>query len=1074
MKGIKFYKNANNILGWLVFLFAAFVYVSTMEKTGSFWDCGEFVPGAYKLQVVHPPGAPFFNIIGRIFTLFAFDDVTKVATMINLMSALSTAFVVLFGFWSTSAILKKVILKKEEDYSTGNILAILGSALVAGLSITFLDSLWFSAVEGEVYALSMFFMTFVFWATLKWDADDSATADRWLLLIAFMIGLSSGVHLLSLLAIPFTALLFYLKRYENKFNLKGLVIAFIASFVIIGFVMKGIISGIPLLYSKFEMIFVNGMGLPFNTGVILFSIFLIVAIVAAIKYAQVKKNFLLEKIVLGIAFVIIGYSSFLMVPIRSAANPPINMNRPTDAFKMLSYLNREQYGERPLVNGPDYTMYPQDDYEIEGNDFKKVNKRDIIEKGDKKYDVIEKDGKFDYVVKSEKKMFFPRLGVIQDPAKVEAYRSWIKPDYNIYDRQTKKNIYKFGYDQLDQANAYADQQNAASEGGYGNTRYRVVDDLSWGQNIKFFFQYQMGYMYMRYFMWNFSGRQNDIQGTYQNADGGWITGIEAVDNNINFWGSAQWTQSNLSKERLENMGRNKFYGIPFILGLVGLYWLFKKNWKIGISVLAIFLTTGAFFIVYGNQPPIEPRERDYVVVGSFFIFAMWLGMSVYAMFDLFKKGISGTIAAPIAIAIALAAPVLMGMDGWDDHNRDFRTVPVDMATNYLESCAPNAIIFTQGDNDTYPLWYAQEVEGIRTDVRVINVSLLGVDWYINQLRYKMNNSDPIKLTFTPDMIKANRRDYVPYANFPGIDANKYYDAAEIMKFVSKDDEKIKAQLRFPYAFPARKMSFPVSAEAVKKMDMTEAPDSLIVSALLLDIPKTSLQKNDLLTIDIVANNINDRPIYFAISVAPSAFMGFQKYFQQEGLTYRIVPVENTSGQPTQSPVRRDRMYENMMTKFKWGKIAENPNVYLDENIIRMTQNLVSNFAKLADEYAANGQTAKAAEIVDKCLAVLPIEKVHPNYFHSTLPGVYLQAGQNDKAKALADKILATCKDELDYMVRVYAEEKGKYAPGAFGKQREVSEYLYLLQQLSISFKTADANYSTELSNLLKEYSEKFQ
>lgn len=1074
MNGLSFYKKANNILGWLVFLFAAIVYIATMEKTGSFWDCGEFIPGAYKLQVVHPPGAPFFNIIGRIFTLFAFGDVTQVATMINLMSALSTAFAVLFGFWSTSAILKKVILKTEEDYTQANILAILGSALVAGLSITFLDSIWFSAAEGEVYALSLFFMTFVFWATLKWDADDSATADRWLLLIAFMIGLSSGVHLLSLLAIPFTALIIYLKKYENKFDIKGMFIAFAASFLVVGFVMKGIIAGIPAFYTKFEMLFVNGMGLPFNTGVIFFSLFLIAVIVAALLYAQKKNNQLLEKVILSIAFVIIGYSSFLMVPIRAEANPPINMNRPTDAFKMLSYLNREQYGERPLVSGPDYTMYAQDDYETEGRDFKKVNKRDIIEKGEKEYDIIEEDGKFDYVIKSERKMLFPRLGIIGDAAKTDAYRSWIQPDYNIYDRQTKKNVYKFKSDQLAEANAYVNQQNAKAEGNYGSSRYRVVDDISWGDNISYFFHYQMGFMYMRYFMWNFSGRQNDLQGTYQNANGGWITGINFIDNNINLWGNAKWTQSNLSKERLENKSRNKFYGIPFLLGLVGLFWLYKKNWKIATAVLAIFLTTGMIFNVYGNHPPIEPRERDYVIVGSLFIYAMWLGMSVFAMFDFLKDKISGKVAAPIAIIIALIAPILMGAEGWDDHNRSFRTIPVDMATNYLESCAPNAIIFTQGDNDTYPLWYAQEVEGIRTDVRVINVSLLAVDWYINQLRYKMNDAPHLNLTFTPEMIKANRRDYTPYAKFPNIDENKFYNAAEIMKFIAEDRPQIKAQTRFPYALPTRKLSFPVNAAAVKSMDMTDAPQASIVPEMEVVLAKSNLQKNDLMIIDIVANNINDRPIYFAISVAPSAYLGFQKYFQQEGLTYRIVPVENTSGQPTQSPVRKERMYENMMTKFKWGKIAENSDVLIDENIARMTQNLVSNFSKLADEYIAAGQPEKAVAILDKCLEVLPIDRIHPNYFHATMPGVYMNAGQAEKAKALAATIVETCKDELDYMVRVYKEERSKYAPGSFGRNREVSEYLYLLQQMARSFQTSDAAFSKELSALLNDYSAKFQ
>ena len=1059
-----------------MFLFAAFVYISTMEKTGSFWDCGEFVPGAYKLQVVHPPGAPFFNIIGRIFTLFAFGDVMKVAMMINLMSALSTAFVVLFGFWTTSAILKKLTVKSEEDLTQGRVFAILGSALVAALSITFLDSLWFSAVEGEVYALSMFFMTFVIWATMKWDEDDSPTADRWLLLIAFMIGLSTGVHLLSLLAIPFTALIVYLKRFE--FSIKGAIIAFGASFGIIGVIMKGVISGFPSFSSKFDKIFVNTFGLPFNSGVLFFSILVVVAIVFALKYAQKKNNGVLERFILGLVFVILGYSSFLMVPIRAEANPPINMNRPTDPFKMLSYLNREQYGERPLVFGPDYTMYAQDDYVIENGKFKQVNKRDIIAKGKDKYDIIKKDGKFDYVVKSEAKMFFPRLGVLNDQGKIDAYRAWIQPSYNVYDRETKKNVAKFKPEQLAQANAYVKQQNSKATGRYGAARYRVVDDLSWGDNIMYFINYQMGFMYFRYFMWNFSGRQNDIQGNYQNKDGRWITGINFIDDNVSLWGGSEWTQSELSEKRKSNKAYNRFFAIPFILGLIGFYWLFRKDWRIATTVLVMFLTAGAFFIVYGNQPPIEPRERDYVIVGSLFIFAIWLGMSVYAMFDLFSKKIDGKIAAPIAIAIALIAPILMGSQGWDDHNRNFRTIPVDMATNYLESVAPNGIIFTQGDNDTYPLWYAQEVEGIRTDVRVINVSLLGVDWYVDQLRYKMNDAPYLKLTFTPDMIRKNNRDYIPYVNNPSIDKNKYYNAKDIMKFIAKDDPKIAAQTQYPYYVPTRKMSFPISAAAVKSMDMTDVAASSIVPALEVDIKKSNLMKNDLITIDIIANNINERPIYFAISVAPSAYLGFQKYFQQEGLTYRIVPVENPTGKPTTSPIRKEKMYDNMMNKFKWGKIAENPNIYMNENILRMTQNLVSNFAKLADEYIKSGEFDKAEEITDKLLAVLPVEKIGINYFHSNVPAIYLKAGKKEKAMEFAQKMVDVSIDELDYMVRVLESERSKnsknYANGSLARTRDVQMYLYLLQANSRNFKSENPEFSKKMSDLIEEYSKKFQ
>lgn len=1077
MEGIQSYKRANTILGWLVFGFALIVYTLTMEKSGSFWDCGEFISGAYKLQVVHPPGAPIFNIFGRIFTLFAFGDPAKVGLMINFLSSLSTAFVVLFCFWSTTALARKFMLRSEEDYTSSNILAILGAGLVAGLSCTFLDSLWFSAAEGEVYALSMFFMTFVVWAILKWDADDSPFADKWILLIAFMIGLSTGVHLLSMLVIPFAGIIYYLKRYQ--FSWIGLAAAFGISFLVIGFIMKGIISGIPAFYAKMDLFFVNGMGAPFNTGVIVATILLVGAMAGGIIYTSMKEKVLIQKVLLAITFLVIGYSSFMIVPIRSAANPPINMNRPTDPFSMLSYLNREQYGERPLLFGPSYNA---DQYDLvrEGSEAKKEGLKNKYMKGEDKYDVVGE--KFDYVFNDDNIMFFPRLGVWNDPAKVDAYRTWIRPDYHVYDREKKKNLNLYPNDRLADAVAYTKQLNANNESGYGKARYVVKDKLSFADNIGYFFKYQIGYMYMRYFMWNFSGRQNDIQGKYDNDEGGWITGIDFIDSNLNIWGNPRFSQANLSPQRANNMARNRFFAIPFLLGLVGIYFLFKSNWKLGVAVTVMFLTTGIFFIIYGNQPPIEPRERDYTLVGSFFTYCIWIGFAILGMYKLISKTGNKTAAAGIAIAIGMIAPILMGTQGWDDHNRSGRTTTIDFATNYLESCAPNAIIFTQGDNDTYPLWYAQEVEGVRTDVRIVNLSLIGVDWYIDQLRYKMNDADPIKLTFTPDQVRANNRDYTRYMANPKLDANTYYDARQIMAFVAKDDKSVEAQIGEPYYLPTRKLKFPVSPQAVADMDMiTLDSTTRVVDALELDVKRSNLLKNDLITIDIIANNINERPIYFAVSVSPKAFLGFQKYFQQEGLTYRVVPVENVSADAQKAPARMDVMYENIMNKWQFGQIAENENIYLDENISRMTLNLISNFAKLAKELVARGEYDKAKDVLDKCLDELPIERVHYNYFHSDFPKLYNRIGETEKAEAMAMDILEAAKAELDYYVYIFDEEVKKYkgkdpvymnelARGAFTQTRAVSEQLYLLQSVGNSFKNTNPEIQQMFEETLNTYS----
>lgn len=1079
MKGLSFYKKINNIVGWAVFAVALLVYTLTMEKSGSFWDCGEFVSGAYKLQVVHPPGAPFFNIIGRIFTLPAAENTGQVAIMINFLSALSTAFVSLFAFWSTTMVANKILIKNEEkEYTMPNILAIMGAGIVAGLVSTFADSIWFSAVEGEVYALSIFFMTFVVWAVLKWENDKSENADRWLVLIAFMIGLSTGVHLLSLLAIPFVGMIIYYKKFN--FNWKGALIAFTLSFIAVGFVMIGVIQGIPKILSVFELMFVNGFSMSFNTGVFI-AILAIVALVVAFTYfSHTKNKYYYNLMAVSLVVLLVGYSSYALVPIRAAANTPINMNRPSDAFTLLSYLNREQYGERPLLFGPDYTV----EFRLanQGGDIVNVAEgRTLYIKDDATKSYLDMGNKQEFEWANESKMFFPRLGVIGDASKTEAYRAWINPPYGIFDRETRKIISKFSPAELSVAEQYIQKLNSENESQYGNQRYRVKDILTWGDNIKFFFQYQLGYMYMRYFMWNFSGRQNDIQGTYQNSEGGWIVGIPAIDDALgSLWGNPSWTMQNLSPEREANYGYNKYYAIPFILGLVGLVFLFKHNMKYGIALSILFLTTGVFFIVYGNQPPIEPRERDYVIAGSIFTYAIFIGLALIAIYKTLQDKVNGNIAFAVAFLITVIAPVLMGMQGWDDHNRNNRTTAVDFAENYLQSCEPNAILFTQGDNDTYPLWYAQEVEGIRTDVRIINLSLLGVDWYINQLRYKMNDAAPVKITFTPEMLRAGNRDQVQYIPNASIDNSKYYNAADIMKFVAKDDKNIEARYKVPYYLPTKKMSFPIDRAKAEKIGLIQPGDTTSLSSINYDLSKNSLLKNDLLTIDIVANNINERPIYFAVSVAPSAYLGFQKYFEQNGLVYRIVPRINRSGQPSNAPINTQAMYKDVMEEFKFGKLDSNPTAYVDENISRMTMNLVSNFVKLSQSLIAEGENEKAVAVLDKLFVSLPVSKVPYNFFHGEIPGLYLKAGKTEKAKELADNILNSTQKELDYYVQVFNQEKRNASPatieqykqGAFTQNRSVMEQLYLLQQMGNAFKqSGETEYSEKIDAALKKYSE---
>ncbi|MCB0510265.1 MAG: hypothetical protein KDC82_05845, partial [Bacteroidetes bacterium] len=847
-----------------------------------------------------------------------------------------------------------------------------------------------------------------------------------------------------------------------------------------------VIVGIPAILAQFELFFVNSLGWGFNSGVF-FGIFFILAIMVALIYFAHKSNkYYLNLALVSFFVLLIGYSSYMVVPIRALANPPINMNKPTDVFSMLSYLKREQYGSRPLLSGPDYTAEMA--MVANGGDIASVKEgRTLWLKDEKSGKYVDGGKKQDYVYTKDSQMFFPRLGIVGDNSKTAAYRAWLNPPYGVYDRENRKIVTQFGPDELQIAEQYVKQLNSENQSGFGARRYKVKDILTMKDNLRFFFQYQLGYMYMRYFMWNFSGRQNDIQGTYANSDGGWIVGIDAVDDFIGtLWGNPEWRQSDLSPVRAANYANNRFYGIPFILGLIGLVFVFKNDWKKGIAIGVLFFTTGLIFNIYGNHPPIEPRERDYVIAGSLFAYSFFIGLSVLAMYRALKSKIPAQISLGLAFSLAIVGPLLMGFDGWDDHNRSGRTTAFDFASNYLESCEPNAIIFTQGDNDTYPLWYAQEVEGVRTDIRVVNLSLLGVDWYINQLRYKMNDAEPIKLSFTPDMLSGGKRDVVQYVQNPKLDPAKYYDAQQIMQFIAKDDPQFEAMYKVAYYLPSKKLSFPIDKSKAQAVNLVEANDSTSLDAINLDLTKTSLYKYDLLTLDIVANNINERPIYFAVSVSPSSFMGFDKYFEQEGLTYRIVPRYNVTGQATACPVNADEMYDNIMNKFKWGQLDVNSNAYVDENIGRMTLNLVNNFVRLGEQLVNEGEMTKAVEVMDKCLVALPVEKVPYNFFHSEIPGIYLAAGNKEKAKDLAAKIVEATKLELDYFVLVYNDKIDRvkrsnpalldqYKAGAFTQDRDVMEQLYLLQQIAASFKKdGDAAFAEEVEKLLTEYTAKLR
>ena len=1067
------YKLLNNIFGWVSFVFAAVVYSMTMESSGSFWDCGEFVSGCYKLQVVHPPGAPFFLMLGRIFTLFA-GDPSRVALMVNLLSALATAGAILFTFWTTTGLARRVVMK-DGQYTDGRIFTVIAAGLITAGCGTFLDSLWFSAVEGEVYALSQFFLSLIVWAIIKWDADETPYADHWLVLIAYMTGLSIGVHLLSLLALPAIALIYYYRKYKP--TIIGWFGAVAAGFVILGVYMKFIISYTQAFLAGFDKLFVNSFGMPFNSGVYFFFILLALGLAGGLFYSHQAKKRNLNLALLCLAFSYIGYLSYLMVPVRALANPPINMNKPDDPFAIKSYVDREQYGDRPLLSGPDYTVTS---YDIV--DYVKTGERWYKDEKEGKY--VFGGDKQDYKFRDDVKMLFPRLGFWQEEGKKAAYRAWLNPSFNVVNRSSREVVQSFPPNAQKQAEEYA-----ASLNKDGGNNFYVKDAISFSDNLAFFFKYQVGYMYFRYFMWNFAGRQDDIQGTYANDNGRWISGIPFVDNSGAFF-TPDWPQENLSQSMLANKARNKFYMIPFILGLIGLIYTLYKDERTFWTILVLFGVTGLLQIVYQNEPPIEPRERDYAQAGSFLTYTIWIGFGLVALVEFMRKRLPEVPSAIGAFILCASAPFLMGSQGWDDHTRHERYTARDFARCYLESCAPNAVLFTQGDNDTYPLWYAQEVEGIRTDIRIINLSLLGVDWYIDQLRYKTNDAAPLKMSFRPEQTMGSNRDIVRFKQDPRIPQGVPVELSKVMQFIASEDQKNKVMYQSGETenyLPTQNFYIDIDTNKAKALNMIAPADyGKMVSRMEWSINNSALLKNDLLTLDIVANNIMERPIYFAVSVAPEAYMNLEKYFQLEGLTYRIVPKLNESGSPYSAPARTDVMYDNMMKKFKFGGIAENPNIYLDENVLRMTVNIRGNFGRLAEALIAQGETQKAAEVIDYSLKVMPADRVPHSVFDYSYPGVYYAAGQKDKGRKLLQEMSDKAKNELDYYVTVYkyalenarkSGDMGYYSSlqqGAFTERREVREQLYILQEMVMAAKKyEDAEFSAKIEKDFTDYRYKF-
>lgn len=992
---MKQFRLTNNIFGWVSFLIAAITYALTLEPTASFWDCGEFITTAYKIQVGHPPGAPFFMILARVFSLFAADSST-VAFMINMLSGLASAFTIMFLFWTITHIARKIMIKNGE-FNTGNLIAVIGSGFVGALAYAFSDTFWFSAVEAEVYASSSLFTAMVFWAILKWeDAADEPYANRWLILIAYLIGLSIGVHLLNLLAIPAIAFVYYFKKYHATRN--GVIIASLVSIVLVGAIMYGIIPYIIIVATWFELMFVNGFGLPFNTGNIVYIILLVALIVFGLRYTLKHKKYLLNTIILGVTVIIVGYSSFTMVVIRSLADPPMDQNSPETVFKLLSYLNREQYGDRPLIYGQSFNS--------------PLDAETPYSEGSAVY--IQKDGKYvisdrkdEYNYDSQFKSLFPRMYSPQQ-RHVDAYKQW---------SGFKGRPVKF-----------------RNRSGANETIYKPT----LGENIRYFINYQFGHMYLRYFMWNFAGRQNDIQG-HGIADGGvlhgnWISGIPFVDD------ARLGDQDKLPDELANNPGRNKYYFLPLILGLLGVFFLYKRNIKDFTVVTLLFFFTGIAIVIYLNQYPFQPRERDYAFAASFYAFAIYIGIGVLALVHLLKKVAPLTASAGIATVLSLfAVPVLMASENWDDHDRSGRYTARDFAYNYLNSCEKDAIIFTNGDNDTFPLWYIQEVEGVRTDIRVCNLSYLSTDWYIDQMKRKAYDSDPVPFSMTHDQYVQGTRDYVPLNE----QFKDYKNLGQIMDFVRSENPqtKVRSGLNDQMDFiPSKKFRIPVdSAKIMDNNIISPKYADRMVDNVDWKLNKSYVLKNDLMVLDLLGNFNWDRPIYWAITVGRDSYVNLESYFQIEGLAYRLVPIRTPVKSGQIGLVNTEKMFDNMINKFRWGGI-DDPDVYLDENNLRMLMNFRSNFGRLGMELIKEGEIEKAIIVADRCVELMPNDRVPYNYFNVSLAEVYYLANQPEKANEIIEILFEKSKQELDFYFQLDVD---KFNP----IRNEARKSLALMQEI---------------------------
>ncbi len=1074
---MKQYKLVNNVLGWLTFFVAAFVYCSTIEPTASFWDCPEFITTGYKLEVGHPPGAPFFMLTANLFSQFA-SDPSQVARMVNTMSALLSATTILFLFWSITHLARKLILKDWSEMTLGKLIAIQASGLVGALIYTFSDTFWFSAVEGEVYAYSSAFTAIVFWLILKWeDHADEPHSDRWLVLIAYMTGLSIGVHLLNLLCLPAIVLVYCYRRFPH-IELKGSLLALVGSFVLVAAVLYGVVPGIITVAGWFELLFVNTLGCPFNTGEIIYIVLLVAIVIWAIYESYVDKSFKRQNIsfvlsvgMLGIPFrgmtwgagilglvilvalyfglnyrkkigkdlvpvvtarfkntallcmlmLMIGYSSYAVIVIRSAANPPMDQNSPEDVFTLGSYLSRDQYGDSPLLYGQAYTS--QVAYDVDGNMCVPKHKegaaiwqrKEKASEGEKdSYFVVSHKDKLIYA----QNMLFPRM---HSSAHAGAYENWmggVEGTQVPYDRCGEPVMVKMPTQM---------------------------------ENIRFFLSYQCNFMYWRYFMWNFAGRQNDIQGNGEPEHGNWITGISFIDD----WMLGD--QSKMPAELKANKGHNVFYCLPLLLGLIGLFWQAWRGQR-GIRqfwvVFFLFFMTGLAIVLYLNQTPQQPRERDYAYAGSFYAYAIWCGLGVLAIYDMLKKKLKGNdvaVAGVVGVA-CLLVPIQMASQTWDDHDRSGRYTCRDFGQNYLMTLQDkgNPIIFTNGDNDTFPLWYNQETEGVRTDARVCNLSYLQTDWYIDQMKRPAYDSPSVPITWPRIDFCSGTNDYIEvrpamkqqlldfYREYPkearAAFGDEPFEVKNIMKYWvrSKDNDT--------HVIPTDTLYITIDKDAVRRSGMMMASDTIPDRMVISLAGKRAIYKNDMMMLEMLAQCNWERPLYVATTVGSDNYMNLGDNFVQEGLAYRITPF-NTKA-PGAKNFDTEKVYNNVMNRFKWGGL-DKPGLYIDETVMRMCYTHRHLLAQLAMQLIAEGQNAKAEKVLRKAEKVLPEYNVPYTFLSGAadMARAYALIGKKADAARILNKVWADAKSYADYYLQLTGSR-------FMMSQNDVLRQLYIMQNIA--------------------------